>query len=358
MMFDKALFKAVRSRRMDIVEVLISKLGARMESQDSQGRTPFILACGHDERSARFLMEHGAKVDAIDNDGLTALHWAACAGYTSLAATLIEHGSIPLDARANLGATPLMVACAARQLSVAEFLLDAGASVDVATPDGWRALHVAVRACAPAIVRLILTNGGADPDASSSALAHGGDVVPGSTALLIAISLNSVRMLRHLLDAGCDINRAGLVHVPHSGSTGGSSESESEDVKTASVTGRQMVLSPLQFAVVSRAWDVAELLIRAGADVSGILPWIDRPVGLATPVPVEIPGEQAAFLRRLIAMIMTVPAKLRHLARLRVRQMLGRRIALKVEAMDLPASTQQYILFYDLFRAHAGSFEV
>jgi len=357
-MFDRALFKAIRSRRVDNVEVLVTKLGARIESCDAQGRTPFILACGHDERSARCLMQLGATVDAVDNDGLTALHWAACAGYTALAATLIENGTIPLDARASLGATPLMVACAARHLGVAEFLLDVGAGVDVSTPDGWRALHVAVRACAPAIVRLLLTNGNADPDASSSALAHGGDVIPGSTALLIAISLNSVRMLRHLLDAGCDINRAGLVHISHNGSAGTSSESESEDVKSSSANRRQLMLSPLQFAIVSRAWDVVELLIRAGADTSGILMWLDRSSGSTDSVPVEVPNEQAVFLRRLIAIAETVPAKLRHLARLQVRQSLGRKIASKIETMDLPTSAQQYILFYDLFRAHAGSFEV
>lgn len=357
-MLDRALFKAIRSRRVDNVQVLVGKLGADIRCRDEQGRTPFIVACGHDEGSARLLMELGAKVNDVDNDGLTALHWAACAGYTSLAATLIEKGTIPLDARANLGATPLMVACAARHMGVAEFLLDAGASVNLSTPEGWRALHVAVRACSPVIVRLLLTNGGADPEAASSALAHGGDVVPGNTALLIAISLNNVRILRHLLDAGCDINRPGLVHVPSSASTGASSESESEDFRSLSTTGRQMVLSPLQFAIVSRSWDVVDLLIRAGVNVTGILSWLDRSSGSTTCMPVEIPAEQVSFVRRLVTNAMTVPVKLRHLARLRVRQLLGHRVAMKIEAMDLPTNAQQYILFYDLFRAHAGSFEV
>ena len=74
---------------------------------------------------------------------------------------------VPVNSQADLGATPLMVACAARHLDVAEMLLDAGADPDLATPDGWRALHVAVRACAAPIVRLLLAEGRANPDAMS-----------------------------------------------------------------------------------------------------------------------------------------------------------------------------------------------
>ena len=44
---------------------------------------------------------------------------------------------------------------------------------------------------------------GADPDVQSSKLTHNGDTVPASTPLLIAICLDSVKMLRHLMDANC-----------------------------------------------------------------------------------------------------------------------------------------------------------
>jgi len=63
-----------------------------LEARDSQGRTPFLLACGNDEATACFLLELGADFTAVDTDGLTALHWAACAGYRQLCELLLERG--------------------------------------------------------------------------------------------------------------------------------------------------------------------------------------------------------------------------------------------------------------------------
>lgn len=356
--YNTALFKAIRSRRLDNGKVLLEKLGAEMECHDDQGRTPFVLACGHHEAFAWYLMDVGADVGAVDNDGLTALHWAACAGRRGLTTTLLERGHLSVNCHASLGATPLMVACAARHLDVAEMLLDAGADVEVATPDGWRALHVAVRACAAPIVRLLLLKGSADPDAISSSLTHGGDSVPASTPLLIAISLNSVRMMRHLLDAGADINLAGLVSVSaHVQLTSISSGSESDDAGTTSDAVCEQKCTPLQFAIVSRAWDVAELLIRASCATAPVTPWLDPAAGTPPPL-IAIPHDHAAYLRRVIALMTASPVKLSHLARLEVRRLLGRQLAAKLVELNLPLNTQQFLLFYDLFHVHSGSFDI
>jgi len=359
MKYNTALFKAIRSRRLDNGKILLEKLGAEKECRDDQGRTPFILACGHHEAFAWYLMDAGADVAAVDNDGLTALHWAACAGRRALTTAILEQGLLAVNCRADLGATPLMVACAARHLDVAELLLDAGADADLATPDGWRALHVAVRACAAPIVRLLLLKGGANPDAVSSSLMHGGDSVPASTPLLIAISLNSVRMMRHLLDAGADINLAGLVSVLTCMQLASvSSGSDSDDAGTMmSDAVCQQTCMPLQFAIVSRAWDVAELLIRAGCDTASVMPWLDPSAGTPPPV-IAVPHDHAAYLRRVIALMSASPARLSHLARLEIRRLLGRQLATKLAELNLPLNTQQYLLFYDLFHAHSGSFDI
>jgi len=108
------------------------------------------------------------------------------------------------------------------------FLTTGNADANLQTPEGWSALHVAVRACAPSIVRLLMTHG-ADPDVQSSKLTHNGDMVPASTPLLIAISLDSVKMLRHLMDANCDINLAGLVYTANIAHDSLLSSSESDD---------------------------------------------------------------------------------------------------------------------------------
>lgn len=356
--YNAALFKAIRSRRLDNAKLLLEKLGAEMECRDEQGRTPFLLACGHHEAAAWCLMKAGADVGVVDNDGLTALHWAACAGRRALTAAILERDIIAVNCPADLGATPLMVACAARHVDVAEVLLDAGADADLATPDGWRALHVAVRACAAPIVRLLLVRGAADPDPVSLSLMHGGDLVPASTPLLIAISLNSVRMMRHLLDAGADVNLAGLVSASTCVQlTSVSSGSESDDAGITSDPVCQQTCTPLQFAIMSRAWDVAELLIRASCDTTAVVQWLDPAVGTPPPV-IAVPHDHAAYLRRVIALMTSSPSKLAHLARLRIRRLLGRQLSTKLAELNLPLNTQQQLLFYDLFHAHSGSFDI
>jgi len=315
------------------------------------------------------------------------------AGRRALSAAIVDRGLVSVNCHADLGATPLMVACAARHLDVAELLLDCGADADLATPDGWRAVHVAVRACAAPIVRLLVAKGRADPDAVSLSLTHGGDSVPASTPLLIAISLNSVRMLRHLLDAGADVNLAGLVSVSPqyvrlnaAAAASLSSGSDSDDAAglgAAAVCSsgsddvdQRQTCSPLQFAVVSRAWDVAELLIRAGAATAPVTPWLDptAPAAGTQPHPAVggggtqpqssagtrplVPHDHAAYLRRVIALVTASPAKLSHLARLRVRRLVGRQLASKLVELNLPLNTQQYLLFYDLFHAHSGTFDI
>ena len=340
---DRALFKAIKSRRLDNAKVLLASLGARLETRDVQGRTPFVLACGHDELIASYLLDLGANHLAVDNEGLTALHWAACAGYHTLSESLLERG-VRADAAANLGATTLMVACSSRRYEIAELLLNVGgADPNLRTPEGWSALHVAVRACAPAIVRLLLTHD-ATPDVQSSKLTHNGDIVPASTPLLIAISLNGVKMIRHLLDANCDVDLAGLVYTNPSLS---SSESEEE------VKYQKQRCTPIQYAVISRAWDVAELLVKAGCDVAPVWLWLEY-----KKAPVHIPDDRYKRLRQLVHAATTIPPKLRQIVRLRVRRVLGRHLPTKVEKLELPPSARQFLLFHDLFRAQSGSFEV
>lgn len=340
---NRGLFKAIKHHRLDNAKMLLASLDANLEGRDAQGRTPFLVACGHDETIAQYLLDLGADIMAVDGEGLTALHWAACAGYTRLCENLLNKG-LEVDGRANLGATPLMVACSSCHQDIVELFLNAGCDPDLKTPEGWRALHVVVRACAPSILKLLLQYG-ANPDIQSTKLTHNGDVVPASTPLLISISLNSIRMIRHMLDANCDIDLPGLVYANPSLS---SSESEEE------VKYKKQKCTPIQYAIMSRAWDIAELLIKAGCNVMSVWLWLEYKRS-----PVHIPEDKSQYLRHLVYRATTSPPKLRHLTRRRIRQLLGRQLLAKLEHLDvLPPSSRQYLLFHDLFRAQLGSFEV
>ncbi len=341
-MINKALYKAIRHHRLDNVKLLLASCGAQMEQKDSQGRSAFELACGHDQAIGQYLLELGSTVAVMDREGLTPLHWAACSGFSQLCHSLLERG-VHVDTQAKLGATPLMVACSNRHYDIAELLVEAGCSVNAATPEGWTALHVATRACAAKIVKYLLLHGG-NPNAHSSKLTHNGDIVPGSTPLLIAIALNSVKMIRHLMDANCDINLPGLVNM-----TPSLSSSESEDDAKLQVQR----VSPVQFAIISRAWDITVLLIRAGCNVASVRLWLEY-----KRAPVHVPEDKGKYLRNLIYQSTTTPTKLRFIVRRKIRQILGRNLLEKLKSLDLPPYTKQFILYHDLLQAAEGSFEV
>lgn len=339
---DLALYKAIKNHRLDNAKLLLASCAARLHVTDAQNRTPFLFACGHDQAIASYLLDLGVDYEGCDQEGLNALHWATCAGYKGLCDRLLEKGLNP-DSQANLGATPLMVACSNGHVDIASAFLKSGADPNLKTPEGWTALHVAVRACAPAIVKLLMAHG-ALPDVQSNRLTHSSDIVPASTPLLIAIALNSMRIIRHLLHANCDINLPGLVFTNPNHS---SSESD-EDFKYT-----KQKCTPIQYAIISRAWDIAELLIKVGCNVASVRLWLEF-----KRAPVHIPEEKSKYLRHLIYLSTTSPPKLRYLVRRRIRQILGRQLLNKVTQLDIPASTQQFILYQDLFRAQAGSFEV
>lgn len=322
--------------RLDNVKLLVESLEADHTAKDSQGRTGFIVACGHDEDIAEYLLDKSDTSEA-DKEGLTPLHWACCAGLVNTVTLLTEQG-VNVNAKAKLGATALMVACSGGHIEIVKHLMSHGAEVNAATPEGWTALHVAVWASAPTVVHLLI-QAGAVPDVRSIKLTHNGDVVPAATPLLIAIFLNSMKIFHHLMDSNCDVDLAALVCQ--------SSTNHGIELET---------LAPLQYAVTSRSWDFAELLIRAGAKVDCIKDWIMED----TDAPVKIPPDHRKTLKKMILECLGKPPTLKDLTRRFIRQVLGYHLVEKVHSLPINTNTKNSILMSDLFQppSEEGSFEI
>ncbi|KAH9159508.1 hypothetical protein LEN26_002306 [Aphanomyces euteiches] len=91
------------------------------------------------------LLSHGAKVNAVNKNGETCLHWASHEGHLDVMKELIDQGAI-VDAVNNKGWTPLYVSIKSEHSNerVAQLLLDSGADIRLRTKDGHNARALSI----------------------------------------------------------------------------------------------------------------------------------------------------------------------------------------------------------------------
>lgn len=158
-------------------------------------RTVPDAAMAGDREAVRALLKQGADVNAVQGDGVTALHWAAIRGDAELATMLLVAGGNP-RAQTRFGAyTPLHVAAEYGHATVVRTLVRAGADARATTSTGATALMLAA--------------GSGDTDAISALLEVGADVNAreadrGHTALMFAAAANRVAAVKLLLKRQAD----------------------------------------------------------------------------------------------------------------------------------------------------------
>ena len=105
--------------------------------------TTLMWACefGH-HGCAQALIDAGASVDIVNNDGRTALMMACVHGHHECAQALIEAGAA-VDMVNNNGNTALMHACNNGHHECAQALIDAHADLELTNEDGQSALMMA-----------------------------------------------------------------------------------------------------------------------------------------------------------------------------------------------------------------------
>lgn len=116
----------------------------------------------------RLLIEAGANIEVLDNDGKRPLHFAAEWGTVKTVKALLEAGADPNVCDAN-GLTPLHGAAEFDSTATVKVLIEAGADVNAKAHHDWTPLHDAAFWASEDTVRLLL-DAGADPTARN---AHG-----------------------------------------------------------------------------------------------------------------------------------------------------------------------------------------
>jgi ankyrin repeat protein len=92
---DTPLMAAVLKGRLNAVRVLV-EAGADVRARDSRGDTPLMFACHRDDSSERagiaaYLLEHGAPLDDCDREGRTPVMIAIAANNLTVAKTLLSY---------------------------------------------------------------------------------------------------------------------------------------------------------------------------------------------------------------------------------------------------------------------------
>jgi ankyrin repeat protein len=250
---DQKLFAAIGQRDLVSVENLIRE-GASVEARGTNGMTPLMEAAEQGSVPLlSLLLENGAKPNAKDEQGETALSWAARGGWvravdllgglsdeaakkhalfeaarggpvvldfdpsppihpqiepsevvqswTATVESLLAHGAA-LEAKDEDGSTPLLEAAAYAQTDVFKLLMQKGARLDARDKYGNTALIAAACQCAVATMNSANT-------IVQIALASGADVnarnCDGETALMMASGMSGdAYVLKLLLDFHAD----------------------------------------------------------------------------------------------------------------------------------------------------------
>jgi uncharacterized protein len=210
----------------------------------------------------RALLQQHADVNVPQEDGATALAWAAYWDDLDAADLLIRAGA-NLNAANEYGVTPLSLACTNRSAAMVEKLLKARANPNIRQWTGVSPLMTCARTGSAEAVKLLLEHG-AEVNASEGER--------GQTALMWAVAAKQNEVVRILLANGADIHaRSKIIPTPEpynvkiqeSPTVYGSSYPPT--VRFRKSTGG---FSPFLFAAQQGDIELAKMLLAAGADVN------------------------------------------------------------------------------------------
>ncbi|XP_042328646.1 ankyrin repeat domain-containing protein 17 isoform X4 [Sceloporus undulatus] len=192
--FESPLTLAACGGHVELAALLIER-GANLEEVNDEGYTPLMEAAreGHEEMVA-LLLGQGANINAqTEETQETALTLACCGGFLEVADFLIKAG-----ADIELGcSTPLMEAAQEGHLELVKYLLAAGANVHATTATGDTALTYACENGHTDVADVLLQ---ADAD-----LEHESE--GGRTPLMKAARAGHVCTVQFLISKGANVNR-------------------------------------------------------------------------------------------------------------------------------------------------------
>lgn len=117
------LHTAAAGNQLPSMDFLASLPGASVEQQDEGGRTPLMHAvAARSQEAVVWLAKRMHDLDALDNTGNAAIHWAVDLGSSSLVSLLVNLGA-STEVLDKEGRTPLALAVIGGRLEIVEYLV-------------------------------------------------------------------------------------------------------------------------------------------------------------------------------------------------------------------------------------------
>ncbi|CAB1101498.1 unnamed protein product [Ectocarpus sp. CCAP 1310/34] len=129
-----------------VVALLASRSSIAIDAGAEYGWTPLMLAAWRgSSRVVRILLNKGANVSVVAEDGHTALHFSTQDGGHPVVTKMLLKAGADIEAVTSEGETPLHLAANAGCWEVAQVLIEAGACVNSVRSDGETPLYSAAR---------------------------------------------------------------------------------------------------------------------------------------------------------------------------------------------------------------------
>ena len=166
-----------------------------LNKKDDEGWTALTWAAlkGH-EPIVQLLLENGADIEARNSSGDTALIWAAQRGNSAIVELLLQRGA-DIEAKNQYGGTALFWVALKGNMALVQLLLEKGADIEAKEILRTPILIEVAKSGNEALVRLLLEKG-ADIEARDSS---------GNTALMWATRRGNSAIVQLLLEKGADI---------------------------------------------------------------------------------------------------------------------------------------------------------
>ena len=143
----------------DVVKSLVDA-GADIEARNSLGRSPLLVACENGNfAKAKMLVKAGASVRATDNERETCLTLAAHHGHKETVRYLVGLPEVEVNHEGLNKHTALHSALLKAHSDVVQVLIDAGADIEAKDQIGYSPVHLACRSGTLAIVKMLVDAG-------------------------------------------------------------------------------------------------------------------------------------------------------------------------------------------------------